>query len=76
MQLLKDEFKGEAALKKYYVRLIEIMNRHNEFFKRKVDTGEQSKASYQKYERAKDLLITFMTKQYGIQDISIQQLSL
>ncbi|CAA9195819.1 site-specific integrase [Flavobacterium collinsii] len=71
LQLLKDEFKGETTVKEDYVSLIEIMNRHNEFFKRKIDAGERSKASFQKYERAKDLLITFMTKQYGIQDISL-----
>ena len=75
LQLLKDEFKGETAVKEDCVSLIEIMNRHNEFFKRKVDAGERSKASYQKYERAKDLLITFMTKQYGIQDISLPEVN-
>jgi site-specific recombinase XerD len=71
LQLLKDEFKGETAVKEDCVSLIEIMNKHNEFFKKKVNAGERSKASYQKYERAKDLLITFMTKQYGIQDIPL-----
>ncbi|MFH6943450.1 phage integrase SAM-like domain-containing protein [Flavobacterium sp. FlaQc-50] len=75
LQLLKDEFKGETAVKEDCVSLIEIMKRHNEFFKRKVDAGERSKASYQKYERAKDLLITFMTKQYGIQDISLPEVN-
>ncbi|MCI9843658.1 site-specific integrase [Flavobacterium pectinovorum] len=75
LQLLKDEFKGETAVKEDGVSLIEIMNRHNEFFKRKVDAKERSKASYQKYERAKDLLITFMTKQYGIQDISLPEVN-
>lgn len=71
LQLLKDEFKGETAVKEDCVSLIEIMNKHNEFFKKKVNAGERSKASYQKYERAKDLLITFMTKQYAIQDIAV-----
>ncbi|MFH6943354.1 site-specific integrase [Flavobacterium sp.] len=75
LQLLKDEFKGETAVKEDCVSIIEIMNRHNEFFKRKVDAGERSKASYQKYERAKDLLVTFMTKQYGIQDISLPEVN-
>ncbi|MFH6936389.1 phage integrase SAM-like domain-containing protein [Flavobacterium sp. FlaQc-30] len=75
LQLLKDEFKGETVVKEDYVSIIEIMNRHNEFFKRKVDAGERSKASFQKYERAKDLLITFMTKQYGIQDISLLEVT-
>nr|WP_315246566.1 phage integrase SAM-like domain-containing protein [uncultured Flavobacterium sp.] len=75
LQLLKDEFKGETSVKEDCVSLIEIINRHNAFFKRKVDAGERSKASYQKYERAKDLLVTFMTKQYGIQDISLHEVN-
>ncbi|GIQ57887.1 transposase [Flavobacterium collinsii] len=75
LQLVKDEFKGETVVKEDFVSIIEIMNSHNEFFKRKVDAGERSKASYQKYERAKDLLITFMTKQYGIQDISLPEVN-
>ncbi|MDX6188634.1 site-specific integrase [Flavobacterium sp. Fl-318] len=75
LQLLKDEFKGETTVKEDSVSIIEIMNKHNEFFKRKVDAQERSKASYQKYERAKDLLITFMTKQYGIQDISLPEVN-
>ncbi|WP_374175324.1 phage integrase SAM-like domain-containing protein [Flavobacterium tructae] len=75
LQLLKDEFKGETVVKEDYASIIEIMNRHNEFFKRKVDAGERSKASFQKYERAKDLLITFMTKQYAIQDISLLEVT-
>jgi site-specific recombinase XerD len=75
LQLLKDEFKGETAVKVDCVSIIEIMNMHNEFFKRKVDAEERSIASYQKYERAKDLLITFMTKQYGIKDISMPDIN-
>lgn len=74
LQLLKYEFKGETAVKEDCVSLIEIMNRHNEFFKRKVDAGDRSKASYQKYER-EDLLIIFMTKQYGKHDISLSEVN-
>ena len=36
LQLLKDEFKGETVVKENCVSLIEIMNKHNEFF-RKID---------------------------------------
>ncbi|RUT68530.1 site-specific integrase [Flavobacterium cupreum] len=76
LQLLKDEFKGETTVvKEDCVSIIEIMNRHNDFFKKKVDAAERSKASYQKYERAKDLLIIFMEKRYGIQDISLQEVN-
>lgn len=55
LQLLKDEFKGESTTKANDISIVEIMERHNEFFLRKVDASEQSIASHQKYERAKDL---------------------
>jgi hypothetical protein len=71
LQLLKDEFKGEAVIKVDRVSIIEIMNKHNEFFRRKMNRGERSKTSYRKYERAMDLLVTFMTKHYGIGDMSL-----
>jgi site-specific recombinase XerD len=75
LQLLKDEFKGESTTKANDISILEIMERHNEFFLRKVDAGERSIASHQKYERAKDLLVTFMTKQYGMADMSLNEVT-
>jgi site-specific recombinase XerD len=75
LQLLKDEFKGESTTKANDISVVEIMERHNEFFQRKVDAGERSIASHQKYERAKDLLVSFMTKQYGMTDMSLNEVT-
>ncbi|KFF13734.1 site-specific integrase [Flavobacterium hydatis] len=75
LQLLKDEFKGESTTKVNDISIVEIMERHNEFFQRKVDAGERSIASHQKYERAKDLLVSFMTKQYGMTDMSLNDVT-
>jgi site-specific recombinase XerD len=73
--LLKDEFNGTTNATEKTVGIIEVMERHNKFFLRKVNTEERSKASYQKYERSKELLITFMKKQYGIEDISLIEIT-
>lgn len=73
--LLKDEFNGTTNAAENSVSIIEVMERHNKFFLKKVDTEERSKASYQKYERSKELLITFMKKHYGVEDISVTQIT-
>jgi site-specific recombinase XerD len=73
--LLKDEFNGTTNATEKTVGIIEVMERHNKFFLRKVNAEERSKASYQKYERSKELLITFMKKQYGIEDISLIEIT-
>ena len=39
------------------------------FFERKVTAGEKAPTSLQKYGRAKDLFVAFMSKQYGIDNI-------
>ncbi len=75
--LLKNEFTGKTntSTTKKEVSILEILERHNKYFERKVKTEERSKASFQKYERSKELLITFMKKQYNIEDISSNEIS-
>ncbi|MFV5703006.1 phage integrase SAM-like domain-containing protein [Flavobacterium sp. XS2P12] len=73
--LLKDEFNGTTNATENSVGIVEVMERHNKFFLKKVDTEERSKASYQKYERSKELIITFMKKHYGVEDISVTQIT-
>jgi site-specific recombinase XerD len=73
--LLKDEFNGTTTATENGVGIVEVMERHNKFFLKKVDTEERSKASYQKYERSKELIITFMKKHYGVEDISVTQIN-
>lgn len=69
LSLLKNEFQGKVKLKAKSISIIEVMQKHAAFFERKVTAGERAPASLQKYGRAKNLLIAFMRKQYGIDDI-------
>jgi hypothetical protein len=69
LALLKNEFQGKIKLKAKSISIIEVMQKHAAFFERKVIAGERAPASLQKYCRARNLLIAFMRKQYGIDDI-------
>ncbi|WP_166919623.1 hypothetical protein [Flavobacterium poyangense] len=61
--------KGKVKVKSKTISIVEVMEKHNEYFKRKVHLGERAKASLQKYERAKELIVNFMKKQYSIDNI-------
>lgn len=69
LSLLKDEFQGKVKLKSKSISIIEVMQKHNNYFKRKVVAGERAAASLQKYERAKDLLAAFIYRQDSTKDI-------
>jgi integrase len=73
--LLKNEVKGKVKAKTKAISIIEVMKKHNEYFKRKVDSQERAGASLQKYERAKDLIANFMKKQYDITDIDAVEIN-
>ncbi len=75
LQLLKNEFTGKTNTKTKEVSILEILDKHNKYFERKVNGDERSKASLQKYERSKELLITFMKKQYSIEDLPSNEIS-
>ena len=75
LSLLKNEFKGKVPLKSKSISITEIIQKHNDYFKRKVDAGERAKASLQKYDRAKDLIIAFMKKQYSINDLDAVEIN-
>ena len=75
LSLLKNEFKGKVPLKSKSISITEVIQKHNDYFKRKVDAGERAKASLQKYDRAKDLIIAFMKKQYSINDLDAVEIN-
>jgi hypothetical protein len=75
LTLLKNEFNGKIKTKTKAVNILEILEKHNKYFQRKVDADERSKASMQKYERSKELLMTFMKKQYSIEDLPSNEIS-
>lgn len=66
---LKGEINGKMNIKNKGVTILSVMEKHNIFFKKKVDDGERSNASLQKYERAKELLHNFLKKHYAVEDI-------
>ncbi|KQS53561.1 site-specific integrase [Flavobacterium sp. Leaf359] len=70
LSLLKKELSGKASAKKNPLTMMEVMDKHNSYFKKKVDAGDRSPASLQKYERAKDLLKNFIAKHYHLNDIN------
>lgn len=75
LHLLKNEFNGKSNSKPKDVSIIEIIEQHNKYFEKKVIAEERSKASFQKYERSKVLLINFMKKQYGLKDIAANEIT-
>ena len=64
--LLKIELSGKTKIKREAITILEVMEKHNSYFKKKVEAGDRAAASLQKYQRAKDLLKDFMEKQYRI----------
>lgn len=55
--------------------LIELFNIHNAHFLKLVQVKERSQASYQKYERSKDLVQLFLKKKYGVSDIDVKEVT-
>ena len=55
--------------------LLEIIDKHNDYFAKLVAVGERSKASLQKYMRVKDLIQTFNSKKNGFKDIQIDKVN-
>ncbi|MCW2120641.1 site-specific integrase [Flavobacterium sp. 7A] len=64
LEILKAGLRGKLPPKKKSVGIIEIIEKHNVYFKKKADAGDRAPASLQKYERAKTLLSTFLKKHY------------
>lgn len=76
LQLLKSELNGKKKDKAtQQITIIEILDKYNKYFKKKVAVGERSYASLQKYMRCKELLLTFLKKQYSVDDMQIQDIS-
>ncbi|MEO8254643.1 MAG: site-specific integrase [Flavobacterium sp.] len=72
---LKKELSGKSTGKRDSITIIEVMEKHNAYFKKKVDAGDRSPASLQKYERAKCLLKNFMESQYRLSDMEATEVN-
>lgn len=72
---LKNEFNGKTIIQTQGVSIVEFMQKHDAYFEKKLNAEERSKASFQKYERSKELLINFMKQQYQIEDLLSNEIS-
>jgi site-specific recombinase XerD len=70
---VKNKIIGKIILKGNS-NIISLFENHNNYFKRKCDVGERSKASLQKYNRAKDLLKSFIKLKHGKTSYNISQI--
>ncbi|MEO8255272.1 MAG: phage integrase SAM-like domain-containing protein, partial [Flavobacterium sp.] len=64
---LKEEVKGKP--KKSEISIMEILQLHIEYFKKKASIKERSMATLQKYKRSKELLGSFIKKGYNRDDM-------
>ncbi|RDI14417.1 site-specific integrase [Flavobacterium sp. AG291] len=73
---LRAELKGKRLRPKAKsIGIMEAFEKHNTYFKRKVEAGERTKASMQKYTRSKDLLKSYIKKYYSFDDYPIDEIN-
>jgi site-specific recombinase XerD len=76
LQLLKTELTGKVKIDQPEgPTIIEIMDTYILFFNKRVKSGERAPASLQKYKRAEDLLLNFITVTYKKEDMPAFELS-
>lgn len=76
LQLLKAELTGKVKIDQPEgPTIIQIMDNYNLFFTKRVNSGERAPASLQKYKRAKDLLLSFISSNYKKEDMPASELS-
>ena len=78
LDLTIEEFKsiilGKSPINKI-PHIVELIDIHNEHFSKLVAINERSKASLQKYERIKELIIQFNKKYYNCTDLPISKIN-
>lgn len=73
---LRAELKGKRLRPKTKsIGIMEAFEKHNSYFKRKVEACERTKASMQKYTRSKDLLKSYIKKYYNFDDYPIEEIN-
>jgi len=76
LELLKAELTGKVKIgQPQGPSIISIMETYNIFFTKRVNSGERATASLQKYKRAKDLLLDFITSTYKKEDMPASEIS-
>lgn len=74
LETLKNRILGKPE-EKDRVYLLPLFDLHNDHFLKLVEIGERSKASHQKYLRAKELVKLFIKKKYGKDDMDVKEVS-
>lgn len=64
LSILKEEISGKTKHRKS-ISILDIFDKHNFDFARKVNNNERAAASLQKYKRSADLMKKFIKKNYG-----------
>lgn len=72
--MLKDEV-TEVPKNSKKVQLLDVFEKHNAEFVKRVKSGERSAASLQKYRRSAELLKNFIRKTYGVSNIDIDKIN-
>ena len=72
--MLKDEV-TEVPKNAKKVQLLDIFEKHNAEFVKRVNSGDRSAASLQKYRRSAELLKNFIRKTYGVSNIDIDKIN-
>lgn len=76
LKAIKDDILGkEKKVTRSKKGIIEIFDIHNAHFEKKVQYGERSAASLQKYNRAKDIIQAFLRKKYKLDTISVEKIT-
>ncbi|WP_431107186.1 phage integrase SAM-like domain-containing protein [Winogradskyella poriferorum] len=70
---IKNRLNGKTA-KLDDLDILKLFDKHNDYFKKKFKAGERSKASLQKYNRAKDLLTNYIKKKHGKASFKISEI--
>ncbi|RXG30660.1 site-specific integrase [Leeuwenhoekiella marinoflava] len=70
---IKNQLKGKPD-KSNHRDILKLFQEHNDYFKRKYEAGERTKASLQKYNRAKDLISNFLHEKYRKKDLDITEI--
>jgi integrase len=75
LNAIKHEIIGRPVKKEQTIGLLDIFEIHNSAFQKRVNAGERSAASLQKYKRSKELIKLFLSKNYGLENIALDKVN-
>jgi integrase len=74
LSILKEEISGKVKHRKS-ILILDIFDKHNGDFARKVNNNERAAASLQKYKRSSDLMKNFLKKTYGKDNFDFNEIN-